>query len=187
MYSDAFQKIIRGRKLTLAIIWGAMGLMSFILTFVSYTVAPTAPPPGGGLIPPVIFWLLSLVLAVFSIGAPAVFLSGSRVRSIFGRDLDSLKVQLKAVSPLTKFEGLSRSEINFSYLSVMYQTSIIIRLVFSQTISIFGFVSSLQTRTPSEIVPFVAVTLVLNVLAFPKLDDFLAKVSLLANHGGAGV
>jgi hypothetical protein len=77
---------------------------------------------------------------------------------------------------LTKINALTPLEMKAIGLSGMYFTTLLLSLAMNETVALLGLMLAILEQRPEPVIPFAAVALALNLIIFPRFNQFIDKV-----------
>lgn len=188
MVSPVLHDLLRPQLLVLRLLWTALTVSIAIYVAVAWLVVAEGPLAGEA--PPAVALVLgavALTTVVLSFLVPRLLLSDERLRALVADA--SPDVERLAVDPRTqqvdperqrRLAQLSPGERRLLPVAAAAQAPLVVRLALNEAVAIFGFVLALLTGDVAALLPFAAVALVLNVLAWPRLDPLLERARTVA-------
>lgn len=185
MPSETLKQVLRPRILVMNILWFALTLTIPLYVGLAYFLNPAGQPAQ-----PV---ENSLRLALYLIaGSVAVLSLLLRSRSLSeGRIYDKLKEEVDPQALATNREtgeidqerlktikSLTPLEMKVAGLSGMYFTTLLIGLAMNESVALFGMILAVLERRPEPIIPFAVAALALNLIIFPRFNQFVDKTIL---------
>ena len=167
------------------VLWFAMTFSMVIYVLVAFLVSRQHSPAdlSSGLL--TAFGGIAAVATLASLLIPRFLPSDDRLRSELNSDFDPESLarnpQTGSVNQdrLQKIALVAPYEQKFMVLPFLYFTPFILRLVINEAVAIFGLVLSILSHSLAPMLPFIAVAIILNLAAFPRLDPMIERASRL--------
>lgn len=167
---------------TVRVLWTAFVIASLIYGFVAWMAAGSPDRPyvdRGPLVADPLFFGLALAAVAAAIAErvlPRLTLSPARLRAAAESDLVVDLARNSRLDPadIRAIAALPESEQRTFKLYGPWQTAMIIRWACSDVIALRGLILAFLRHDPALFAPFGAVSVVLLLLAKPRLDDLLA-------------
>ena len=183
MDSESLNNILRGRTLTLRILWSAMVMTILFFVLVNYF----ATSQGRAEAMPVqnelrmVFYAIAVLAPIAAYFLRRRMLSSERLQSAMG-----LKVDLQAMATdsetgvtdearLADLKKLNPLELKAISLSGRYFTAMLLSLALHEVVALCGMMLSMLEQRFEAILPFAAVAIVLDLLICPRLDKFIEQ------------
>ncbi len=193
MQSETFRELIRPIEKVRRVIW-----LAFIATVPLYIFSEYAqlgwPATGASSLrsnPMVVsLVLISLLCALAAPWMPGFLLPDARLREFLGKrpDLEELarggQVQAVNQERLARIRTLAPDEQRLLALVPRFFTGFIVRLAFNESIALYGLVLASLSRNFVAMIPFAALSLVLNLAVSPKMDSDFERVARIGTQAG---
>jgi hypothetical protein len=77
---------------------------------------------------------------------------------------------------LKKINSLTPLEMKAMGLSGMYFTTLLLSLAMNETVALLGLMLAILEQRPEPVIPFAAAALALNIIIFPRFNQFIDRV-----------
>jgi hypothetical protein len=190
MISSYLDDVIRSSRVANWSIWVVISVSIGLYGVVAWVKAE---PPGillAELEPlPSALAVTALLTAGVSLLVPRFLLSDKKLHACLQPEPNARELATNAetgvvdLDSLAKIQALDPSEQKLARIPGLYFTPFILRIVLNDAIAIYGLVLSFMTQTFAPIVPYLAVALLLNLTAMPRLDGLMERASQIVLTG----
>lgn len=183
MPSETLKQILKPRILVMNILWTAMTLSILLYVGLAYFLYPqgqVAQPVASSLRSAV--FLIAGSVAVLSLMLRKSFLSPGRIYDVLKQEVDPQELATNRETGqieqerLTKINALTPLEMKAIGLSGMYFTTLLLSLAMNETVALLGLMLAILEQRPEPVIPFAAAALALNLIIFPRFNQFIDKV-----------
>jgi F0F1-type ATP synthase membrane subunit c/vacuolar-type H+-ATPase subunit K len=194
MRSTALNEVLRPARFTQGILWVALTMSIVIYVGVAWMVAsqraesrPLDPTLELGVT------LVAFLLAGASVVMPRWLLSDDRIREFLGKEwspaefLGNRRPIAGMDAVVAKLRLLPEHERKLAGVPALFFTPFILRMVLNEAVAILGLVLAFLSGRFEPVLPFAITAIVLNLLAFPRLDPLIERVEMLQGTGGGSV
>jgi len=181
MESKEFNQLAKQRNFVLILIWFAMTNSALVLVFVVFFMKTNFNTDSSQVqLLQYVFPAISFTLAIASISLHKFLLSDKNISKTINEDINSINyTNVPNQKEVEKIKALSKKEQKKLNLFSLLFLPTIICLALNESISIFGFLLSVMKQDPKVILPFVATTIVLNILVFPRFNSLIERAERL--------
>lgn len=182
-------ELLKSRILIFKIIWLVMTLSMPMLVMSAFLIAKSGNQHGNPAnaialaniaIPGAILCLIAFV------AVKKIFLSDEKLKVQLAKQVDTKLLATNHATGLVdedvarKIESLTELEKRLLSLPNLYFLPFLLGLVFSETITILGFILAITKGDPNFILPFAGLSIALNIANFPKLDSLIERAKNLS-------
>ncbi len=181
MLSPELKEIAEKKQGIARVIWIAFSLSIIVLIGLALAMRPAPQPP-----PDPLFVIGLICFALFD-SLIAYFFYRYRVSRRFIRmrlagklPLDETRAGLKGALAEERLKLLSDGDVRLTAFLNIYTAMLIVNLALNESIAIIGFAASYAAFHPRAITFFGIISLLLNMLMFPKYEEVLERAGPLA-------
>ena len=184
----SLNKVLRPRTFTLRILWSAMVMTILFFVLVSYFITSqnqTEPVPIQNELR-MVFYAIAVLAPIAAYFLRRRMLSSERLQPVM-----RMKVDMRAMATdsetgvtdearLAELKRLNPLELKALSLSGRYFTAILLSLALHEVVALCGMMLSMLEQSFEAILPFAAVTIVLDLMIYPRLDKFIEQNAVTA-------
>lgn len=183
MPSETLKRVLKPRVFVMRLLWAMMTFT--ILVFVGFAyflnLQGQSPQPAGNSLKMALY-LIAGAIAALSLLLRSRMLSEGHIYDKLKEEVDPHGLATNRETGqidqgrLQTIKGLTPLEMKAVGLSGMYFTALILSLAMNEAVAMFGMLLAILEQRFEPVIPFAAAALALNLLVFPRFNQFVDRV-----------
>lgn len=183
MPSETLKRVLRPRVFVMKLLWAAMTFTILLYVGLAYFLNAQGQPPqpvDNSL--KIALYLIAGAIAVLSLLLRSRMLSEGHIYDKLKEEVDPQGLATDRETGqidqerLQTIKKLTPLEMKVIGLSGMYFTALIMSLAMNEAVALFGMLLAILEQRVEPVIPFAAAALALNLLIFPRFNQFVDRV-----------